>query len=183
MAPSENLFFSLHRPEQCRKTRKNRSRVMISNIYRKHPLILMGVDDFLLWCKVGFSLEISENHLKSQLPPNKIGRDHRDIFDIRLRDRFFRVFRQCSGLSSKKNHHFLLSKKNLSPHTNFADVQPTISVDMVSTLAGWTSKRNSRCRLFLQSRLFALCLIFDRQFIGVQKPLQCFLFFQTPFYV
>ena len=62
---SENCFFLLHRSEQYRKTRKNRSRVMISNIYRKHPLILMGIDDFLLWCKVGFSLEISENHLKS----------------------------------------------------------------------------------------------------------------------
>ena len=60
---------------------------------------------------------MSQNHLKSTLPPIKIGRDHRDILDIRCQDHFFRtqrlpktfpsVWEVLKNSFTKKLPHFL----------------------------------------------------------------------------
>ena len=127
-------FFLLHRPGYYRKTRKKRSRSAIWSISWKNPLVLIGdeVDFKRFW-----SILVNVHYMWMRWAdpsPIRISGFFQEIIDIALRDLFFRVFRYCSDLCSKKNKISDRAIKKTSAHLFRCHVYGTISVDMLSPL-------------------------------------------------
>ena len=107
---SEFRFFLLYKPEQYRKTRKNRSGSLILNMIEWFCSEEAKISSDFHWFQAKTLLCTIRGNRR---PPSR-SVDVFDKYSIMTRDRFFRVFRYCSGLSSTKNRLPGRVKKKLS---------------------------------------------------------------------